>query len=986
MIESTTPSADYDDTRLKLLRDILILVQNSKEFEELTVPLNDLIAEVYTIPTAAAVLEPIVGKFMAFSPSANSNSSSQGASAGSGNSSIGSSSSIPMSPVSLSGAFASASSTSNTLSSRIKLLRFYHQYSAEAFNDFWSSIPHDEGSKHAVLSWLKMMQASRRFRTDIHFSVLFQVLGKVEFGKYLNSPEADSAAFDRVQLVNALVQLSLEVQNKDMLPQLITATVRLLLQMPHLTPELRATLTTAFSRDVLPSTASVVLAPSLTSSSSLSLSSSSTSFTSTTASASAGAPNNTECDNNKFNVCYADARSILLFLGNSDAFADDVTLLFTKPAFANLRVALFQVLLDKAKPAPMIRVLLRARDYTHLYELLRELHKHDLVDASNNIEKTSETLEYVRTNVQFANLVDVNTTTSGVTGQSTVNSFQRELFLEGSFVVQTARFFLFLQEMYAFEYTGDAKLDGMLPPRLMAQVEALFAHVKRLVHDDKMIDAFVRLHIKFTVEHAAAFLNQCSLCAYLTVPYTCSAGSWSSPRSLGIDTITSLLQAPKHYSHVLALMKLVHSLTANIAPFAVRGPVALADLLRILLNCPCKYKEDYSRITRTAQGITRIDSSGIAVDKCMTALTALIPTYGSSFAMLLEECILQCWQYGEIDHSNVRTRNACDSTTVSSNNSTNTGNPTSVDGNSSSNKNSSNNSNKNNNSSNFNSSSSSSGAEASPKISLDQWSKFVNIHVPTQRNLINAVGNAAGGSLHYLVSIPSLQSLFTYQGFTAALPQALLRPKQCRDTFRTILLNLVLRGVQTKYIDAKTILQTLFHEVHDPSQNKFDAYFTADERSLILDYMEKFDPQKDFVRNGLISRDGRCPFPVHNFLKNPRLLDFLTREFNSDAYDAFGAMSHATYFMPLWRELAKTVLSETVFQQAAATFKAVSDECRKRTMNASKRTAFETCVGQYKLLFELYSDTHAAQIKALKTDAKVLLKSKPALVKALNSM
>jgi len=126
--------------------------------------------------------------------------------------------------------------------------------------------------------------------------------------------------------------------------------------------------------------------------------------------------------------------------------------------------------------------------------------------------------------------------------------------------------------------------------------------------------------------------------------------------------------------------------------------------------------------------------------------------------------------------------------------------------------------------------------------------------------------------------------------------------------------------------------------------------------------------------------------PMSSLVKVPRLLELLAKDFSKElTYDSFGALHHAQVFISMWRELASTSQAGMAFDQAAECFRAICRDFRSRTVQARLRAIFEALLPHYKLFLDMYPD-RAVEIKTLKAELRQIVKSKPALVKALAAL
>lgn len=469
----------------------------------------------------------------------------------------------------------------------------------------------------------------------------------------------------------------------------------------------------------------------------------------------------------------------------------------------------------------------------------------------------------------------------------------------------------------------DDKMVAYTEP-LGSSVEMLVEKVKQLAHGDPVIASYLRLHVRFTAPSVVQFITECTNCNYFSMPYTPTASSKSRPSTFCLDVITSIARAPKYYTVALNYITTLYALVSN-----TQAQQVLTNsnfLISQLITSPCRYRTDNPlRKGTSPKGllwIPRADSNN-ALGHLITEMCRLLLNFGTHLSEILEELILLRLWSGEVVH------NPPQPVVVGSN-----------------------------------------------QLLLKDWA---NSNADLLLKLAEAMKPAH--NYGYIVDVITLYTNFTINTFSANIHQALSRPHAA--LYRKIVVNLTAHWI-TRGVDMAMVLKVLCHEFHHPN-NIFGLFFTEAEADLVIDYIEASEDTKARTRTALICRNNVLPLPINSLLKYPRLLNCINRDFtatDSYAYDSFASLHHATNYIALWVALSKTAQSNIAFEQMNACFRAIVNEFRSRTVQARYRIMLEGVMGQFKQLFDAFPDKYA-ELKDLKSYAKLMLKSKPAVMKCL---
>jgi hypothetical protein len=555
----------YASTRAKVISGALMMAHNQREFELLLVTLDPFVAEVYTDHSSVSKMAPVLKKFCPGEGSA-------------------------------------ISGTGSAESSWVKQLRFYHLYTSEAFFDYWSSIAAAEkpNATARLLAWTKKLEGTPRFRTEMHISILSQIMDRAAFAAYLSGPELDSPAYDKYQVMQALVKI-VQVDAPSAV-QLAPLLMRLLFGLTSFTSSMRTTLLTVCKPALLPPPAGT---------------------------------------GDAADTAYGDARTLLLYLGDPDTHAEALGFVYGERYTLAQKQGLCHILLDRDRPEPFLKLLLKARDYPQLFWALRDVYYganlHPLTAAGKAapVAPIALALEKLKGSLTLANVYHPNSASVGG-GNAGLSLFQKELFDDSSFVVCLAKFLLFLQAQHI-----DDKMVTY-PAPLGAAIDNLLNYVGELAHGDIVVTSYLRLHVKFSLALATAFSTNCHNAHFPTVSYTpTERNNASIPSTLVADTVRSIAQAPKYYTLVLSMIPQLYQ-----APLGtlIAGTPLHSDVIRTALTSPCTYHRDNKQSFETASGgvlwIPRADSSGASA-VCATELLKLLGTWGAGFSEILVGPIVQ---------------------------------------------------------------------------------------------------------------------------------------------------------------------------------------------------------------------------------------------------------------------------------------------------------------------------------------------------------
>lgn len=842
----------YASTRARALSGALLMAHNAREFELLLVAMDPFLAEVYTDQASVSRMAPVIKKFCSGAEGAFTNHAAD-----------------------------TAASTGE--SSWMKQLKFYHHYNSDTFFDYWTSVAPVEKANAIVrlLAWTKRLEGTPRFRTETHISILSQIMDRAAFATFLSSAELNSQAYDKYQVMQALVKI-VQVDPSSAVV-LAPVLVRILFALTSFTPSMRSTLLSVCKPSALPPLP----------------------------------PSQPGADGNETDEAYSDARTLLLYLAEPDAHAEALGAVYGERYTQQQKQGLCHILLDRDRPEPFLKLLLKARDYPQLFWALRDVYYGPATQPQYTavpVGPVALALEKMKNSLTLANVY--NPALVGVGGgNASLSMFQKELFDDSSFVVCLAKFLLFLQSQHI-----DDKMVAF-PAPLSGAVDALLNHVYELTHGDVVVNSYMRLHLKFTMAQATTFHNDCLHANFHSIPYTpTERNNASTPATLFVDVVRAIAQAPKYYTLMLAMVYQMYQM--QIGSLVLDSPQH-REIVTLLLSSPCTYHRDGRQSFETASGgvlwIPRADSSG-ALAGCAAELVKQINAFGTGFSGLLLGPVIQRLLGTDPD-----------------------------------------------------------GAELNANA-LRQWALCFTDEL---RRVVYAMMPVA--SFGFLTDLFELQKQFQLPALMAHVDQALRSSYAAQ--YRKIVFKLAALAISSRSTNMRLILQALTHEFHQPN-NDFATLFKPAELERLSELIGASEDCKHDVRVALIAQGKVNPLPAKCLIRMPRVLTCLGRDFaNLNTYEHFAALSHVTYYAPLWTEIASlmpgTVHSDIVFSQATDCFRAIVADCRSNTVNARTRAVFEEAMQTFAQLFKHYPE-RGNELRVLKAEAKSALKSKPAVVKAMS--
>lgn len=573
--------------KAKLLSSALMMAHNAKDFELLLAAMDPFVADVYTSLSSVGKMAPVIRKFCP-------------------------------SPTDALATLASVATTGVTVeSSLVKKLKFYHYFDPTTFFQYWNSIPVEqrEHEKMRVLSWMKLLEGTPRFRTETHIAILSQLMDRGAFAAYLVGPELDNPAFDKYQVMQALVK----IVHMDTSSSITFAPTicKILLGLPSITSSMRSNLRIICNDTVLLPPTSV----------------------------------GTEGGSS-----YSDARTLLLYLGDPLLHNDGLAELYVQSYNPEQKEGVCRILLNSDDDIEKLaKLLLAARDYEQLFATMRTFfyggpskapgvsHSHTLPP----VMPVAAALEKLRTSLVLTSVYSPALVGAGG-GNASLNIFQKELFDDHSFVVCLGKFLLFLQAQHIDDKTI------AYPAPLGPAIEKLIEHVKQLAHGDVVIGSYLRIHMKFSTANAAALFTDCTNCNFFSMPFTPRAfGNSSTPATFCYDTVVAILRAPKFYTVSLSLFWTLHSLSSLPQQQVIKPGPSVNEMLVIVLNSPCKYiKDQKAGLELVPEGLLWVPrgNSSNAASNIAGEICKMVQSFGAGFSEVLLGPIMQRLKGVDINH------------------------------------------------------------------------------------------------------------------------------------------------------------------------------------------------------------------------------------------------------------------------------------------------------------------------------------------------
>ena len=144
--------------------------------------------------------------------------------------------------------------------------------------------------------------------------------------------------------------------------------------------------------------------------------------------------------------------------------------------------------------------------------------------------------------------------------------------------------------------------------------------------------------------------------------------------------------------------------------------------------------------------------------------------------------------------------------------------------------------------------------------------------------------------------------------------------------------------------------------------------------------------------------DYKLLLPVNHYANNPELLQLVSPpEDGQMGHSSFYYLNIAAALLPFWIDASSTSLGEAIFEMSLRYILLIVSELKRSTVNAQARSLFERCIQNYVILLNLYMKAEGKDVmekitlklnvlSELKKEAKMALKSKPALLKILNNL
>lgn len=930
--DDLNPPDHLYDLEVELLKNVLKFCSNEQEFCNLSSILLPSLSQIYVEPDTPRRFKSLFDKFYSCSDKISTVMNSRG----------------------------DSSASTGSPSSVLALLHFFHLYNKDSFLLLWEIIKDSTTDKNSVLSFIASTETSTRFDTSISILGRFYICTESEFISFLNticsttpatcsssSSSSSSSTVDfcssslyaKSSSISDLFEVMEHHTHSSLkvppIGRLLITICKLLLQSKDFSVETKERIR---SCDAL---------------NELSIDDTST-----------------EWDESVDILSPLEARLLLQFLKdpNKSNYATMINLL-GKPFFLSNYSKLLRLFVDDDVYQQHMIQILCEYSFNH-HDIIQKQTKDNFELLFHYIYEVHSNLgsNWLRRIPQL--LVDLKRVVVSCLLSVRPEGFIYSDFMNPkSFITLFAKYLIFMKDCKCSEYGRDLSLGddvyAMLPDAILPIVKQFPVEMPCL-YDPALMQSFFNVHVSFTVmnldrcykafESNALMASTAPVMLYNLISHIIDN---SSCFMMYIHILGHLLAYAESAEGVIVRNKLIQT------------GYMLDTLIQRLIIKQCRYySEPIQSIEVTENGLLWIPytSAGRVLDYIMKKLCALLMRHKDLLAAPLVEPIISRLQYGSVNYSlSLKNPDECNFLSVE---------------------------------------------DQESMMSVSDWARHAllmqektstktNGHLSCFKSLLNHMGRS-DNKYGYLQLIDDIFQDFSATGLSSkSLPPTLM---QENSGYKDILCRIFMKHVIENTIVLKDALRfIMMQNRHGHSSSSTESslvyFFSKYQRKIMILFLKQYK-DNSVLRVALLGTtyDYKLLLPVNHYANNPELLQLVSPpEDGQVGHSSFYYLNIAAALLPFWIDASSTSLSESIFEMSLRYILLIVSELKRSTVNAQARSLFERCIQSYVILLNFYLKAEGKDVvekitlklnvlAELKKEAKMALKSKPALLKILNNL